>query len=96
MSDTNVTKKPVTSNLIVEFLAAKGRKSRKAGVATTEEIAAHIGKSVKYTYDRLWWLAKKENRLLMIGSGKTATWRSVPKARKAKAEGTPDEAVVEG
>jgi ribosomal protein RSM22 (predicted rRNA methylase) len=86
MSDTNATvKTPATSDLIVEFLAAKGRKSRKAGIATTQEIADHIGKSLKYTYDRLWWLAKKESRLLMIGSGKTATWRSVPKARKAKA-----------
>jgi hypothetical protein len=83
MNDANATKKPATSTLIVEFLAAKGRKARKAGVATTEEIAAHIGQSVKYTYDRLWWLAKKEGKLLMIGSGKAATWRSVPKARKA-------------
>lgn len=85
MNDTNATK-PAASTLIVEFLAAKGRKSRKAGLATTEEIAEHIGRSVKYTYDRLWWLAKKEGKLLMVGSGKAATWRSVPKARKAKAE----------
>lgn len=87
MNDTTTAAKtPATSDLIVDFLNAKGRKARKAGIATTQEIADHIGKSLKYTYDRLWWLAKKDNRLLMIGSGKTAQWRSVPKARKAKAE----------
>jgi hypothetical protein len=87
MSDTNATvKTPATSDLIVEFLRAKGKAKKQAGTATTQEIADHIGKSVKYAYDRLWWLAKKESRLIMIGSGKTAVWRSVPKARKAKAE----------
>lgn len=86
MSNDAATKTPSASSLMIEFLAAKGRKNRKAGTATTEEIAAAIGKSVKYTYDRLWWLAKKESKLLMIGSGKAAVWRSIPKARKAKAE----------
>lgn len=85
MSNTKATKTTATSTLIIEFLAAKGKKSRKAGTATTEEIAAAVGKPLKYTYDRLFWLAKRENRLLMTGSGKTAVWRSVPKLRKAKA-----------
>ncbi len=83
MSDTKATKKPATSTLIVEFLAAKGRKNRKAGTASTEEIAEALGLPIKYTYDRLYWLAKRENRLQMTGSGKAAIWRSVPKARKA-------------
>jgi hypothetical protein len=86
MSNDAATKTPSASSLMIEFLAAKGRKNRKAGTATTEEIAEAIGKSVKYTYDRLWWLAKKESKLLMVGSGKAAVWRSIPKARKAKAE----------
>jgi hypothetical protein len=86
MSNDKTTKAPATSTLIIEFLAAKGRKSRKAGTATTEEIATAIGKPIKYTYDRLFWLAKRESRLLMSGSGKAAVWRSVPKARKPKAE----------
>ncbi len=86
MSNEAATKSPSASSLMIEFLAAKGRKNRKAGTATTEEIAEAIGKSVKYTYDRLWWLAKKESKLLMVGSGKAAVWRSIPKARKAKAE----------
>lgn len=96
MSNANATvKTSSTSDLIVEFLAAKGRKSRKAGIATTQEIADHIGKPVKYTYDRLWWLAKKDSRLIMIGSGKAAQWRSVPKARKAKAEEATVDAAAE-
>lgn len=68
---------------MISYLAAKGKKSRKAGTATTEELAEVIGKTVKYTYDRLFWLAKREGKLLMVGSGKAAVWRSVPKARKA-------------
>lgn len=68
---------------MIAYLATKGKKSRKAGTATTEELAEVIGKTVKYTYDRLFWLAKRESRLLMVGSGKSAVWRSMPKARKA-------------
>ncbi len=86
MSNDKTTKAPATSTLIVEFLAAKGRKNRKAGTATTEEIAEALGLPLKYTYDRLYWLAKRESRLLMSGSGKAAIWRSVPKVRKAKPE----------
>lgn len=86
MSDTNATAKtPATSDLIVEFLRAKGKAKKQAGIATTQEIADAIGKPLKYTYDRLYWLAKRENRLLMTGSGKNATWRTPVKARKAKA-----------
>jgi len=79
-------KTPSASDTMIAYLAAKGKKSRKAGTATTEELAGVIGKSIKYTYDRLFWLAKRESRLLMTGSGKAAVWRSVPKARKVKAE----------
>lgn len=86
MSDTNnaTAKKPATSTLIVEYLTAKGRKSRKAGTATTQEIADALGLPLKYTYDRLYWLAKREGRLLMTGSGKAAVWRTPIKARKGK------------
>lgn len=88
MSDTKTTKSSLSS-LAIEFLAAKGRKNRKAGTATTEEIAVAIGYPLKQTYDRLYWLAKREGKLLMAGSGKAAVWRSIPKVRKAKAESTP-------
>jgi len=86
MSNSKATKSPATSTRIFEFLAAKGKKSRKAGTASTEEIAEALDLPIKYCYDRLYWMAKRENRLLMVGSGKAALWRSVPKARKAKAE----------
>ena len=86
MNDTKTTKKPSLSSLIVEFLAAKGRKSRKAGIATTEELAAAVGYPLKQVYDRAYWLAKRESKLQMTGSGKAALWRSTPKVRKAKAE----------
>jgi len=82
----NIDKTPSASDTMIAYLAAKGKKSRKAGTATTEELAEVIGKSIKYTYDRLFWLAKRESRLLMTGSGKAAVWRSVPKVRKVKAE----------
>lgn len=86
---TTAVKKPATSDRIVEFLREKGKAKKQAGVATTQEIAEALGLPLKYTYDRLYWLAKRESRLLMTGSGKSALWRSVPKARKAKAEEAP-------
>ncbi len=89
MSNDKTTKKSSLSSLIVEFLAAKGRKSRKAGTATTEELATATGYPIKQCYDRCYWLAKRESKLLMTGSGKSAVWRSVPKVRKPKAEAGP-------
>ena len=87
-NDTVSLKKLPASSRIFEYLAAKGKKARKAGTATTEEIALALDLPMKLVYDRLFWLAKRENKLLMIGSGKAAVWRSVPKARKAKVEAT--------
>ena len=86
MSNSKATKKSSLSSLIVEFLAAKGKKSRKAGIATTEELATAVGYPLKQVYDRAYWLAKREGKLQMTGSGKAALWRSVPKVRKAKPE----------
>jgi len=83
------TKKIPASARMIEYLREKGKAKKQAGIASTEEIANALGLPLKYTYDRLYWLAKRENRLVMNGSGKAATWRSVPKARKAKAEEAP-------
>lgn len=88
----NTDKTPSASDTMIAYLAVKGKKSRKAGTATTEELATVIGKSIKYTYDRLWWLAKKDSKLLMVGTGKSAVWRSMPKVRKVKA--APESAAV--
>lgn len=71
---TTTEKTPAASEQIIAFLA-KRKKARKAAAATTEELATLIGRPVKYTYDRLYWLAKREGRLIMKGSGKAATWR---------------------
>ncbi len=80
MSDTKTT----AGASILEFLKAKGKKTRQAGTATTEEIAAAIDKPVKYTYDRLFWLEKREGVLQSTGTGKNRVWRTAKKARPAK------------
>ncbi len=83
MSDTKKT----AGQTMLDHLRAKGKKSRKAGTATTEELAAVIGKSVKYTYDRLYWMEKKDGTLQSTGTGKSRVWRVAMKPRK-KAEET--------
>jgi hypothetical protein len=82
MSDTKKT----AGEQILEFLRDKGKKARKAGTATTEEIAAAIGKPIKYTYDRLFWMEKKDGVLQSSGVGKARVWRTAKKARPAKAQ----------
>jgi hypothetical protein len=79
MSDT----KKNAGNTMLEFLKAKGKKARKAGTATTEELAAAAGIPVKQAYDRLWWMEKKDGTLVSTGTGKNRTWRTTPKPRKA-------------
>lgn len=67
---------------MLDFLRAKGKKARKAGTATTEELAAAAGIPVKEAYDRLWWLEKKSGLLVSTGTGKNRIWRTTPKPRK--------------
>lgn len=83
MSDA---KKKNAGETMLEFLRAKGKKARKAGTATTEELAAAAGIPVKQAYDRLWWMEKKDGTLVSTGTGKNRVWRTTPKTRKAKAE----------
>lgn len=80
MSDA---KKKNAGETMLEFLRAKGKKARKAGTATTEELAAAAGIPVKQAYDRLWWMEKKDGTLVSTGTGKNRTWRTTPKPRKA-------------
>lgn len=80
MSDT----KKNAGNAMLEFLRAKGKKARKAGTASTEELAAAAGIPVKQAYDRLWWMEKKDGTLVSTGTGKNRVWRTTPKTRKAK------------
>lgn len=82
MSDT----KKNAGQTMLEFLRAKGKKARKAGTATTEELAAAAGIPIKQAYDRLWWMERKDGVLVSTGTGKNRVWRTRPKPRKAKAE----------
>jgi len=80
----SATKKTNAGETMLNHLRAKGKKSRKAGTATTEELATVAGIPVKEAYDRLWWLEKKSGVLVSTGTGKNRVWRSTPKARKGK------------
>ena len=82
MNDDTTGKKNI-GQIMIDHLVAKGRATRQAGRATTEELAAAAGVSLKDAYCRLWWLASKEGRLVKSGRGKAAVWRTAPKARKA-------------
>jgi len=88
MSDTKTT----AGQTMLDFLRAKGKKARKAGTATTEELATAAGIPVKQAYDRLWWMEKKDFTLVSTGTGKARVWRTAPKARKAAAEAPASEA----
>jgi hypothetical protein len=79
MSDT----KKNAGQVMLDFLKAKGKKARKAGTATTEELAVAAGISIKHAYDRLWWMEKKDGTLQSIGTGKARVWRTTKKVRQA-------------
>lgn len=91
MSDTKKT----AGQTMLDHLRAKGKKARKAGTATTEELAAVAGIPVKQAYDRLWWMEKKDGTLVSSGTGKERVWRTTPKPRKAKDEAPAAEAASE-
>ena len=91
MSDT----KKNAGQVMLDFLKAKGKKARKAGTATTEELAAAAGIPVKQAYDRLWWMERKDNVLVSTGTGKSRVWRTTPKPRKKGQKETPVEAHAE-
>jgi len=82
MSETKQT----VGEQIMGYLHAKGRKTRQAGKATTEEIATAIGVPVKQVYDRCYWLATRDGVLTGSGKGKGKVWRTAKKARKAPAK----------
>lgn len=94
MSDAKKNAKNA-GNTMLEFLRAKGKKARKAGTATTEELAAAAGIPIKQAYDRLWWMESKDGTLTSTGTGKNRVWRTTPKPRKARAEAPTVEASSE-
>ena len=72
--------------LMMDHLATIGRAKRKAGTATTEELAAAAGIPVGQAYSRLWWMENKDGTIFSIGGkGNTKMWRLVPKRKPAKA-----------
>lgn len=91
MSDTKKT----AGETMLDHLRAKGKKARKAGTATTEELATVAGIPVKQAYDRLWWMEKKDGTLVSQGTGKARVWRTTPKPRKAAAEAPEAEVTAE-
>jgi hypothetical protein len=71
MSDT----KRNAGKLMLAHLATIGRAKKKAGMATTEELAQAAGIPVSQAYSRLYWLAVKEGKLESTGTGAGRVWR---------------------
>lgn len=71
---------------MIDHLLAVGRKTRRAGTATTAELAEVAGVPVSQAYSRLYWLAfKQDPAVIAVVSGKGASrvWRLAPKAKPA-------------
>lgn len=71
MSDT----KRNAGKLMLAHLATIGRAKKKAGAATTEELAQVAGIPVGQAYSRLYWLEVKEGKLESTGKGAGRVWR---------------------
>jgi hypothetical protein len=71
MSDT----KRNAGKLMLAHLATIGRAKKKAGMATTEELAQAAGIPVSQAYSRLYWLEVKEGKLESTGKGAGRVWR---------------------
>lgn len=72
MSDT---KKRNAGKLMMAHLATIGRAKKKAGTATTEELAKAAGIPVDQAYSRLYWLEVKEGVLESTCKGAVRVWR---------------------
>lgn len=82
MTTTNTTEttKTVSANrsagkVMIAHLQEVGRAKKKAGTATTAELAAVAGISVAQAYSRLYWLEVKDAKLESVGKGANRTWR---------------------
>ena len=71
MSDT----KRNAGKLMMARLAEIGRAKKKAGTATTAELAEAAGIPVGQAYSRLYWLEVKEGKLESTGKGSARVWR---------------------
>lgn len=85
------TPKRNVGKFIVEYLRNLGRGTKKAGVASTLEIAEALGIPVPHAYSRLYWMETKDNKLESVGKGQNRQWRlakvrSVATAKPASVE----------
>lgn len=71
MNDT----KRSAGKLMMNHLAQKGKGTKKAGTASTEELAAVAGIPVAQAYSRLYWLETKDGKLESTGKGVARVWR---------------------
>jgi hypothetical protein len=72
MSDTN---KRNAGKIMMAYLLEIGRPQKKAGTATTAELAEVAGIPVSQAYSRLYWLEAKEHKLESTGKGENRVWR---------------------
>lgn len=73
MSDT----KRNAGKTMINHLQTIGRAKKKAGTATTAELAAVAGIPVGQAYSRLYWLEVKDEVLESTGKGANRVWRLV-------------------
>lgn len=78
MNDTTATANTPKRNsgkAMLAHLAAKGKAKKKAGTATTVELAEAAGIPVSQAYSRLYWLEAREGVLESTGKGAERVWR---------------------
>jgi hypothetical protein len=71
MNDT----KRNAGKLMMTYLIEIGRAKKKAGTATTAELAEAAGIPVEQAYSRLYWLEAREGKLESVGKGANRVWR---------------------
>ncbi len=81
MSNATLPKRN-SGKIMMDHLREIGRAKKKAGTATTAELAAVAGISIGQAYSRLYWLEVREGKLESTGKGEHRVWRL---ARRTKA-----------
>lgn len=74
MSDTSSPKRN-SGKIMMDHLREIGRAKKKAGMATTVELALVAGIPVSQAYSRLFWLEAREGKLESTGKGINRVWR---------------------
>lgn len=74
--------------MMIDHLLAVGRAKRKAGTATTAELAEVAGIPTSQAYSRLYWLEVKDGRLESTGKGSSRVWRLAKRVKAVASEVT--------